>query len=306
MNPHASEKIWTILDLVQWGKAYFEEKGVDSPRLTIELMLAHVLKMQRIQLYTAFDRPLAASELSTLRDMVRRRAKREPLQYILGEAHFYNIVVEVSPAVLIPRPETELLVEYVLNTISKRPPYTSQTLRLLDIGTGSGCIALALGKGLAEKGIQAEIEAWDVSEGALHLASQNAQRCGIENTRFLQQDILAYSPNTNSPNTSIDKPFDVIVSNPPYIPLAEIAELQAEVRDYEPVNALTDNADGTRFYRHFSAVFPKMLAPNGFFAVEMGFGQASAVVALFEENGFQTHVENDLAGIPRICAGWRR
>ncbi len=302
-----NEKIWTILELINWGKGFFEEKGVDSPRLTIELMLAHTLKMPRIQLYTAFDRPLLATELAALRGMVRRRAKREPLQYILGEAHFYDIVLEVAPNVLIPRPETETLVEYAIKNIrekftpeklaSEKLINTSSALHILDIGTGSGCIALSLAKSFPN----AHVQALDLSESAVILARKNALRLGLENITISRADIFS----SNALETSPKAVFDVIVSNPPYIASAEMAELEAEVRDYEPHTALTDTGDGLSFYRHFAELFPKILAPNGFFAVEIGFGQSAEVVRLFQQSGFTTHLQNDLAGIPRVCAGWR-
>jgi release factor glutamine methyltransferase len=291
------EKVWTILELVQWGRQFFEEKSIDSPRLTIELMLAYVLKMPRIQLYTAFDRPLLASELATLRDMVRRRAKREPLQYITGEAHFYNIVLEVNPSVLIPRPETELLVEvalkyllehHLLEHLSK----SASSVRLLDIGTGSGCIALALAKECADKNIDVQIEAWDVSEDSLQLARKNAERLGIANVRFVEGDILKSSP---------DGVFDVIVSNPPYISTSEMKELEPEVGKFEPHGALTDNGDGLRFYRQFAEIFRSLLAPSGFFAIEIGFGQAAAVSEIFQAKGFAVEMVRDIAAIERVC-----
>jgi release factor glutamine methyltransferase len=285
-----AEKVWTILELVNWGKQFFEEKSVDSPRLTIELMLAHVLKMPRIQLYTAFDRPLLASELATLREMVRRRAKREPLQYITGEAHFYNIVLEVNPSVLIPRPETELLVEVVLQHLSK----AASTVRLLDIGTGSGCIALALAKECADKKIDVQIEAWDISESALQLARKNAERLNITNVRFVEGDILNKTP---------DGVFDLIVSNPPYISTIEMRELEPEVGQFEPHSALTDNSDGLLFYQRFAEIFPSLIAPSGIFAVEIGFGQAKTVAKMFRVKGFAVEIVKDLATIERICVG---
>lgn len=280
------DKVWTILELINWGKTFFTEKNIDSPRLTIELMLAHVLQMPRIQLYTTFDRPLLQTELDTLRHMVRRRAKREPLQYILGEAYFYDIVVEVNSDVLIPRPETELLVEYALKNI----PDNAENLRLLDIGTGSGCIALAIAK--ARPNIS--ITAIDYSEGALLLAQKNAMRLGIKNIEFLQADILQSSPNLV---------FDVIVSNPPYISALEMQELEPEVLEFEPQSALTDGGTGLSFYQRFGDIFSTILAPNGVFVVEIGFGQKGDVAAIFTQRGFDIEVVNDIADIPRVCAG---
>ncbi len=283
------EKIWTILDLINWCKPYFEKQGVDSPRLTVELMIAHVLHVPRIQLYSKFDRPFSDEELSTLRAMIKRRAAREPLQYILGETEFYGLPFAVSPAALIPRPETELLVEYVLKRLKQDSALNAS---ILDIGTGTGCIAIALAKNLPE----ASVYALDVSEGALELAKTNAERNSVHNVQFGKINILETQPKRR---------FRVIVANPPYIGLDDMKELEPELSNHEPRTALTDEADGLRFYRRFAEIFPAMLEEGGSFAVEMGFGQASAVEAFFRETGFTTEVVNDYAGIARICAGWR-
>ncbi|MES2765675.1 MAG: HemK/PrmC family methyltransferase, partial [Bacteroidota bacterium] len=162
------QKVWTVLDIINWGKDFFAQKSIDSPRLTIELMLCEVLKIRRIDLYAQFDRPLKDDELARLREMAKRRAGREPLQYILGNTEFYGLPLIVDPSVLIPRPETEILVETVLKTFKNSE---NKVLKILDIGTGSGCIAVALAVNLP----QAEITAVDISEEALEIARQNAK-----------------------------------------------------------------------------------------------------------------------------------
>lgn len=284
------EKIWSILDILTWGRAYFEEKGVDSPRLTMELLVAHVLKKQRIELYTQFDRPLAEGELTTLRAMIKRRAAHEPLQYITGETEFYGLTLAVTPAVLIPRPETELLAEYVIKRVRDSTNADESEIGILDIGTGSGCIALALAKHLP----RAAVFGLDVSDDALRLARGNAERHALSNVQFGKINILEAQPKRR---------FGVIVANPPYIAVEEIEELEPEVRAHEPRIALTDGSDGLRFYRRFSEIFPSMLAEGGWFVVEMGFGQSTQVEEIFAEVGYQTTIVNDLAGIPRICVG---
>ncbi len=293
------EKVWTILDLITWGKAYFEEKGVDSPRLTMEILIAHVLQKARIQLYTQFDRPLTETELTTLRAMIKRRAAREPLQYILGETEFFGLTLAVTPAVLIPRPETELLVEYVVNRIKEERTdsknESGEETAILDIGTGSGCIAIALAKNIPSS-LSATLYGLDVSDSALALAQSNAKRYALTNIHFGKINILETVPKRR---------FSVILSNPPYISTNDMSELEPEVGDHEPRVALTDDDDGMRFYRRFAAIFPTMLEEKGWFAVEMGFGQAEQIQALFATSGFETGIINDLAGIPRICVGSR-
>lgn len=288
------EKIWTTIELINWCKPYFEKQGVDSPRLTIELMIAHVLQKQRIQLYTQFDRPFSEEELSTLRAMIKRRAAREPLQYILGETEFFGLMLNVSPAALIPRPETELLVECVLNRLKRESINDASILStsILDIGTGTGCIALALAKNLPESAVYGI----DVSEDALALAKSNAERTQATSVQFGKINILETQPKRR---------FRVIVSNPPYIGLDDMNELEPELSNHEPRTALTDEADGLRFYRRFAEIFPTMLEEGGWFAVEIGYGQAESVEALFQAAGFQTEIINDYAGIARIRAGWK-
>lgn len=275
-------EIWTVLRMINWGSDFFDRKDVDSPRLTIELILAHVLGLTRFDLYLQFDRPLREDELVRLRDMVRRRAAREPLQYVLGEAHFHGHVFEVNSSVLIPRPETELLVEEALRRV--------HALRCLDVGTGSGCIGITI----ALERPDTEVVAIDVSEAALEVAQRNADRLGARNISLIKCDFM------NDADVHSLGSFDLIVSNPPYVAMAEIAGLQPEVRDHEPQMALTDMADGLEFYRRFSDVAQSLLRAGGHLFVEIGFGQADAIEAMFRDAGFSVDILDDLDRIPRV------
>lgn len=277
------DRVWTVLDLIRWGADYFREKGIDSPRLTIELLLCHVLQLRRVQLYTDFERPLGKDELATLRSMVIRRVEHEPLQYIVGTADFYGRAFIVTPDVLIPRPETELLVDRVVRHGKDRG-----TLRCLDIGTGSGCIPTTCA-------IQLPASQWlatDVSTAALEVARRNAEHFGVQaRVTFLRHDVL---------EQTLPGRFDIITMNPPYIAKADVATLDAEVRDYEPHGALTDDSDGLSFYRRIASILSEHLHDDGVLFMEIGFGQADDVRRLMTEGGWQVDVIDDLSSIPRI------
>ena len=281
MNP-AQTEIWTTMRLIGWGAEFFKKKGVDSPRLTMELLLAHVLKLTRFEIYLQFDRPLSEGELAELRQMVKRRANREPLQYILGEAHFYRREFEVTPAVLIPRPETELLVDEALRRV--------QSIRCLDVGTGSGCIGITV----ALERPETEVVAIDSSAETLEVARRNAAKHGARNIEFRQVDFLD--------DTQVRRlgSFDLVISNPPYISSSEIERLEPEVRVHEPAMALTDGADGLRFYRRFIELAPTLLRENGNMFLEMGHGQSQLLRRMFEQARFEVQTLTDLDRIPRI------
>lgn len=280
-------EIWTVMRMITWGADYFKKKGVDSPRLTIELMLAHLLKLSRFELYMRFDRPLTETELAELRTMIKRRAAREPLQYILGEAHFYKRVFEVDPSVLVPRPETELLVEEVLRR--------SQSLRLLDVGTGSGCIGITI----ALERPETEVVAIDTSSEALELARRNAEKLGARNVTFHHADFF-----DDAAMHTLGS-FDLIVSNPPYIAVAEVETLEPEVREHEPHIALTDNGDGLSFYHRFVQLAPTLMREGGSIFLELGYGQAPIVEEMFRRARFTVDVLSDLDKVPRILWGVR-
>ncbi|MCC7437889.1 MAG: peptide chain release factor N(5)-glutamine methyltransferase [Armatimonadetes bacterium] len=284
MNQDSTQtEIWTIMRLITWGADFFKKRGIESPRLTMELLLAHLLKLSRFDLYLQFERPLKEAELAALRAMVRRRANHEPLQYITGEAPFYKRTFHVTPAVLIPRPETELLVEEAL----RRAP----SLRCLDVGTGSGCIGITV----ALERPETTVTAIDVSEAALAVARQNAAQLGARNIDFHQIDLF---DDTRMQDIGT---FDVIVANPPYIAASEIAELDPEVRSFEPQTALTDGGDGYKFHRRLAQLLPLLCREGGNLFVELGYGQAATVRQMFQQAGYRNvTVLTDLDRVERI------
>lgn len=276
----------TILETLTIASAEFERVGIDSPRLTAELLLAHALQCRRIDLYVRFDQPVAEQERASFGVLYKRRLSREPLQYLIGSTNFYGLEIEVNSDVLIPRPETEELVELILSRLDNDA--IGQPLRILDIGTGSGCIALVL----ASKLMKAHVVGIDVSTKAIDTAKKNAMRLFIPNCEFRAADIFNEG--------AIEGMFDIIVSNPPYISADEIQHTQLEVRDFEPRVATTDNADGLTFYRRIAAIAKPHVNPNGFLALEIGAGQASSVEIILREQGWQCEIRKDMAGIERM------
>ncbi len=281
-----NKKIWTILDLLQWGTIFFTEKKIDSPRLNIELLVCSVLNIERIELYLQFDRPLKQDELADLKQKVLKRATSYPLQYIIGYTNFFGCKIKLNESGLIPRPETEILVDYILKSTSKE-----NKLRILDIGTGSGCIAIALAKHLPNS----EIIAIDISKEAISLAKENSTLNNIANVKFFQYDIFK--------GISAKEKFDIIVSNPPYISKSEYIELDDTVRKYEPKIALTDENDGLQFYRLFSRIFPQLLKEEGSFYLEIGFGQSKDLINIFPANKYKVDFIKDYSNIERVLAG---
>lgn len=279
---------WKVIDILNWGKNYFEEKGIDSPRLNIELLLCKVLNCSRIDLYSGYERFLSESELATLKEYVKRRIKHEPVQYITGSANFMGMEILVEPGVLIPRPETEQMVSLIIGNYKNNPPQ-----KILDIGTGSGCIAIALAKafpGSIVFGI-------DNSAQAIDIARLNAAENKVANIEFKICDVLK---NHASIPYIEGKRYDLVVSNPPYIDKAEHDVLDPEVRKYEPAEALTDFGDGYTFYRRFGEIFRDLLTDNGEFYIEIGWGQVSEIQGIFIRNGFNIAAINDFSDIPRI------
>ena len=269
------------MDIINKTAPYFEKAGVDSPRLSIELLLAHVLKKKRLQLYLEFERDVDEAVLERLRGLVKRRGAGEPLQYVTGEAEFCGLKLAVDRRVLIPRPETEILVEVVA---------ARQPTSVVDVGTGSGCIALALAHRLPN----AVVTATDISPAALAVAQANAARFPCNNfTRFLVGDLLSALPDSFT--------ADAIVSNPPYIASGELAQLPREVKDFEPVQALVAGADGLDVIRRLVLTAKRHLSPRGFVALEIGAGQRATVAELLDRAGYTVaQVEKDLQGIERV------
>ena len=277
-------ELWTVLKILRWTADYFAGKGIDSSRLEAELLLAATLDLDRVGLYVNFERPLDAAELAAFRERVQRRAQREPVQYILGETEFWSLPFIVSPAVLVPRADTEVLVEEALARLA-------DASQLLDVGTGSGAIAIAL----AHEKPQLLVTALDCSEPALEVARANAERNGVaERVTCLVGDLADLPPG----------PFAMVVSNPPYIPTGDWQQLMPEVRDYEPRLALDGGDDGLEAYRQLASQAEQVLTPGGWLLVEVGINQAADVSALFTAAGLtDVGQRDDYAGIPRVVMG---
>jgi release factor glutamine methyltransferase len=272
---------WTVLKILRWTADYFRSKEIESARLDAELLLSATLDMDRVTLYVNFERPLNADELSRYREKVQRRASREPIQYILGETEFWSLPFNVNPAVLIPRGDTEVLVEEALQRMDGRS-------RVLDVGTGSGAIAIALAREMPAL----HVTAVDCSAEALEVARGNARRNGVEDRVACLAGDLQSLPSG---------PFDAIVSNPPYIPSRDWQQLMPEVRDHEPRLALDGGDDGLEAYRLIAVQALQILSPGGWLLVEVGIDQATVVSALFRAAGLiDVSQRNDYAGIPRI------
>jgi release factor glutamine methyltransferase len=287
----------TVLEAIQKSTEFLGKKNVESPRLQTELLLAHLLKLPRMKLYLNFDRVLAPAETDAIREFVKRRGQREPLQHITGSTSFCGFEIAVNRHVLVPRPETELLAEQGWQFLQGRADLlVGQDAQqrvptsVLDFCTGSGCIAIAL----AAKCLEAKIVATDISAEALSLARENAARNNVsERIEFRQGDGFAALANGSQ--------FDLIVSNPPYIPSAEIATLDPEVRDFDPRAALDGGADGLEFYRLIAAQAGAFLKPGGKVMVEFGDGQAEAIRKIFEmEKWIVEAVKEDYSQRARI------
>jgi release factor glutamine methyltransferase len=316
----------TVLEVIQRSSEFLAKKGVDSPRLNVELLLAHLLKLPRMGLYLNFGRVLTPAEMEGLRELVRRRGTREPLQHILGSTSFCGLELAVNRHVLVPRPETELLAESGWAFLSAEygvpsaespivasvpsVPFVSSSARenalsieggiahhptALDFGTGSGCLAIAL----AVKCPVARVVALDVSPDALAMARQNAASHQVESRiQFIEGDgFSALAPKSR---------FNLIISNPPYIPSADIATLDPEVREHDPRLALDGGADGLDFYRRQAREAGDFLLPGGRIMVELGDGQAEAVKNLFEQQKWVVEaVKADYSKCPRVLIAHR-
>ncbi len=260
----AAQEIWTTLKILAWTKEFLLSKGIANARLEAEWLLCAVTGLDRVGLYLQYDKPLNERELAEYRVLVARRAKREPLQHILGSQEFCGLEYEVTADVLIPRYDTEVLIS---EAVTRQPDARS----VLDIGTGSGCIAISLQKRLSN----AVVTATDISEAALTVARRNAEKhgAGIE---FLLGSLFV---------PVAGRLFDLIVSNPPYIPTADIDRLDQEVRDYDPRAALDGGNDGLDIYRSLIPASVEYLNPGGWLLVEIGIGQADDVSQLFRDTG---------------------
>jgi release factor glutamine methyltransferase len=284
----------TPLALARLAAEHMRERGLENARLESELLLAAVLGVSRLDLYLQYERPLSGAEVARFRELVRRRLRREPLQYILGEAHFRELVLRVDPRVLIPRPETEVLVGEVLAWAVRRVAAGAaegEGLSAVDIGTGSGAIALSL----AREGPFRHVVATDLSAAALEVAAENAARSGLAERVEFREGALWEA-------LGADERFDVVVSNPPYIAESEREELQPEVREWEPGNALFAADSGLEVLFALVAGAPSYLRPGGLLALEIGAEQGAAVVGRIEGTGayLSARIVPDLAGRERV------
>jgi release factor glutamine methyltransferase len=271
-------------------KIQLQKALIDEAALTSTLLAAHVLEVwTRGQVRKFLEVTMSSFERERFQELAGRRLAGEPLQYITGETEFYGLRLFTTPAALIPRPETELLVEHALTHLRARK---IRSPRILDIGTGTGAISLAIGSQLKS----AHILGIDISEAALELAASNRERTGVKNTEFLLADIFE----------DVDPlgKFDMVVSNPPYISLSEMQVLQRELLEHEPITAFTDGGDGLSFYRRIAEVAPKLLKERGLLVVEIGFDAAKNVTAIMRERGIKVpQIACDLAGYQRVLIG---
>ena len=280
--------VWTISSLLNWTVNYFKSKNIQSARLDAEVLLSHVLRQERIYLYVHFDEPMEQNELNKFREYVKKRAQHVPIAYIIGEREFMGLPFKVTKDTLIPRPDTEILVENVLNNVDK-----DKEIEIVDIGTGSGAIILSLLVNLPK----AQGKTVDISSKAIEVAKENAVNLQVnDRCEFFVGDLFAPLNNNK---------FDVIVSNPPYIPKKDIATLEDDVKEYEPVSALTDGGDGLSYYRRLLSEGKAYIKENGFIALEIGIYQSNDVKQIAMDNGWKNiKIIKDYAGIDRVVLAW--
>lgn len=277
----------TVLESLQLSTEYLENKGIESARMNAELLLADILKCGRLDLYLRFEQPLTEDEKKVYRDFIARRAKNEPLQYIIGNVEFFGMHFFVNEDVLIPRQETEILVEEIIRQVSE------ESISILDVGTGSGCIALSLAKNLPE----CKITALDISREALKLAWKNQKYHELTNCELKHFDIMSDDVNT------LGK-FDLVVSNPPYVAETDYKDLQKEIVLHEPRIALTDESDGYKFYSKISELSKDLLNENGHLFFEAGDGMAERIGDVMQKSGLKKiKYYKDYLDIKRVVEG---
>jgi release factor glutamine methyltransferase len=278
--------IWTPLKIIQWAVPYLTQKGIPHARFDVECLIAEALKIDRIKVYLQFDRPLNSSELALIREPIKRRALHEPIQYILGKREFFGHSFKVGPGVLIPRPETEQLVELAIEYLKSIP---EENRLVLDLGTGSGCIAISVAKAIA-----CRIWAVDISETALQIAQENAMNLGIATIQWRKGSWFEALKHED-----LSK-FQLVLSNPPYISLDEKDSLDPEVREYEPNEALFGGKSGLDAYEMIAFSLAQRLAPGGITFLELHADGLNKVLPLFEKMGFKGTPYLDLQGYPRV------
>lgn len=283
------QELWTIGRILKWTEQYFKEKGIESPRLDAEVLLSHILGRERIYLYVHFDEPLEPAELARYREAIKQRVQRVPVAYIIGEKEFMGLTFRVTADTLVPRPDTEILVQAAIERLRAR----GDAPRFADIGTGSGAICLSVLHFLPK----AQADTVDISPAARAIAEENAAALEVaDRVTFHTGDLLA---------PLAGQCYDAILSNPPYIPDGDIAALAPEVRLKEPHTALAGGKDGLDFYRRLMANAPALLKDGGFLAVEVGIHQAAPVAALAVPSFSRTEILKDYAGIERVVIAWK-
>ena len=278
---------WTPLRIIQWAVPYLNQKGIPNAKFDVECLIAHALKMDRLKVYLQFDRPLDPSELGVIRDFLKRRAQHEPIQYITGTREFFGFPFNVSPGVLIPRPETEALVERAIEYLKEIP---EEKRLVLDLGTGSGCIAISLAKSLP-----CRIWAVDISEKALKIARENGLNLGVDESIQWRLGDWFSALDDEDPDQ-----FQVILSNPPYIPIREKAELSSEVRDYEPSEALFAGENGLKAYEDIAPFLNEKVVKGGIVLLELHANGYDKVSEIFKEKGWKETLYRDLQGYARL------
>ncbi len=288
---NACMEVWTIKKLLEWVTCYFEDRGVDAPRLSAELLLCHILTLERIQLYTLYDRVVEPPQLAQLRALVKRAGEQEPIAYLVGRCEFYSLPLTITPDCLIPRPETEHLVEKAILFLRQR----QGTQLVLDLCTGSGCIAAAVSKNVKD----AHIVATDICDAALKVAAANIEKLHLtEKVQLLCGDL--FDPIIDGLD---EVRFDLIISNPPYVSEPEYKTLDKNVKEYEPKGALIAGADGLDVYKRITEQVDDFLKPDGTLMMEIGYAQGKAIRELLEKTEvFKTiTIKKDPANNDRIA-----
>ena len=304
-------EVWTIGRILKWTEHFFQEKGIESPRIDAEVLLGHVLKKERIYLYVHFEEPLQPEELTAYREAIKKRVQRVPVAYIIGRREFMGLTFHVTEDTLVPRPDTEILVQAAVERLKKR----EGDVHFADIGTGTGAICLSVLTYVPD----ATADTVDISEAARKVAEENAEALGVaDRVMFYTGDLLAplCAAQADVDASGDDEPqaearaarYDAILSNPPYIPDADIASLAPEVRCKEPRTALAGGPDGLAFYRRLIADSPALLKDDGFLAVEVGIHQAKMVAQMAVESGSfaRTEILKDYGGIERVVVAWKK
>ena len=279
---------WSVGGVLKWTQEFFERKGSESSRLDAEILMAHALGIDRTRLYMDHNKPLDEEELAGIRRLVKRRGQGEPVAYIVGSKAFWTIDLDVDARVLIPRPETEHLVERALELLKETPD-----AKVVDVGCGSGCIALSIAASKAD----AQVWAVDISDDALAVTKHNAHRLGLESVHIQKSNLLE----------TLEGPFDYVLSNPPYIETDTIQTLMTSVKDYEPHGALDGGNDGLDVYRRLVPQAADVLTPGGYLLMEIGSEQGSALKALLDASGSFEDIEVfvDYAQLPRVVQAKR-